>query len=109
MNDHYSSPLVSFVLLTTDSNSATWHFHKRTCVIIKREDETAYLDPATPLDDVMPMLEAYPEDSMEVIKVSLRLNKATNNSKSFIQPYEEDAEERSECVQESVDQLSFFD
>ena len=46
---------------------------------------------------------------MEVIKVSPRLNKATNNSPSFIQPYEEDAEEQSEDVQESTGQLSFFD
>ena len=55
------------------------------------------------------MLEAYPEDRMEVIKVSPRLTRATNNSPSFIQRYEGDAEEESENVQESTGQLSFFD
>jgi putative SOS response-associated peptidase YedK len=78
-------------------------------VTIKPEDESAYLNPATPLDDVIPMLEAYPEDSMEVIKVSPRLTKATNNSPSFIQRYEGDAEEQSESIQDSTGQLSFFD
>ena len=109
VNYHYSSPLVSFALLTADSNSATWHINKRTCVIIKSQDEAAYVNPATALDDVMPMLEAYPEDNMEVIKVSPRLTKATNNSPSFIQRYEGDAEEESGNVQESAGQRSFFD
>ncbi len=109
VNYHHSSPLVSFALLTADSNAATWHIHKRTCVIIKREGEAAYLDPSTPLDEVIPMLEAYPEDSMEVVKVSPRLNRATNNSPSFIQPYEEGEAEQSEAIRESKGQLSFFD
>lgn len=109
VNYHHSSPLVSFALLTAEANSATWHIHKRTCVIIKSEDEAAYLNPATPLEYVMPMLEAYPEDRMEVIKVSPRLTRATNNSPSFIQRYEDDAEEESGDIQESSGQLSFLD
>ena len=60
INEHYSPPLVSFALLTTEANSATWHIHKRTCVIIKPEDEAKYLDPATPLDEVIATLDAYP-------------------------------------------------
>ena len=109
VNYHHRTPLVSFALLTAEANPATWHIHKRTCVIIKPEDEAAYLNPATPLEDVIPMLEAYPEDRMEVIKVSPRLTRATNNSPSFIQRYEGDAEEDERNVQESTGQLSFFD
>lgn len=109
VNYHYSSPLVSFALLTADSNSTTWHIHKRTCVIIRREDEAAYLNPATTLDDVMLMLEAYPENSMEVIKVSPRLTKATNNSPDFIQRYEEDVENPGKDLKELAGQRSLFD
>jgi hypothetical protein len=89
-------------------NAATWHIHKRTCVIIKPEDEAAYLNPVTPLEGVIPMLKAYPEDRMEVKKVSPRLTRVTNNSPGFIQRYEGDAEEE-KSLQKSAGQLSFFD
>ncbi|MCC6615323.1 MAG: SOS response-associated peptidase [Anaerolineae bacterium] len=109
VNYHHRSPLVSFALLTAEANPATWHIHRRTCVIIEPEDEAAYLNPESPLEDIILMLEAYPEDRMEVIKVSPRLTRATNNSPSFVQHYEGDAEEPNNDIQHITGQRSLFE
>lgn len=64
--------VLSFSIITTDTNGLTAKFHERMPVILKPEDEAVWL--AEPRAD---LLKPYPLERMEMYRVSPVMNKAT--------------------------------
>ena len=86
INRHFNPPLESFALLTIYPNELVAQVHHRMQVILRPQDEAAYLDPATPLEDVQRLLAPYNAEAMELYPVTPRLNEATTSSQAFILP-----------------------
>lgn len=89
INAHHNPRLNTFSLLTVYPNELVAQIHHRMVVILRPEDEGAYLDPTTPLDQVRQMLVPYPADRMEMFKVTPRPKNTKGNAPKYIQPIED--------------------
>jgi putative SOS response-associated peptidase YedK len=58
-------------------------------VIIQRKDETAWLDPASKSDQVMPLLAPYPAEMMELYPVSQLVNSPATDRPECAEPFRE--------------------
>lgn len=95
LNAHYRPPLATFGLLTIYPNELVAEVHSRMPVILRPEHEEAYLDSATPIEEVCRLLMPYNADEMEMYKVTPALNRARSNSRKFIEPIESTQEQLS--------------
>jgi putative SOS response-associated peptidase YedK len=81
-------PLVSCVLLTTAANADVAAIHDRMPIILPRDREAAWLDPA--LDDdvegLMEVLTPVPPGSLRARPVSRRVNSTRNDGPELIEP-----------------------
>ena len=79
--------LYSFALLTTESNSLIYTIHDRMPVILTKEGENAWLDPAIPsVKEIALLLQPYPADEMILYRVSSEVNAVKNDSPNCIAP-----------------------
>jgi putative SOS response-associated peptidase YedK len=69
-------PLRSCTILTTRPNSAVAPLHDRMPVILAREVEDAWLDPATPREQLLEMLHPLPSDQTLLAPVGPAVNDA---------------------------------
>ena len=76
----------SFTIITTSANETTAPIHNRMPVILHREHENYWLDPATDPLDLHTMLLPYPGDAMRVYPVSKSINSPSNDSADLIVP-----------------------
>jgi putative SOS response-associated peptidase YedK len=65
-------PLESFTIITTAANDLVTRYHPkgRMPVILDRSAFTAWLDPATPMDEVGELIETYPDEAMAAKKAA---------------------------------------
>ncbi len=83
--DSWKSPegerLESFTIVTTGSNSLIRRVHERMPVILRPEDEAAWLDPENQDPEALvKYLKAYPPEKMETYDVSRAVNNPENDS-----------------------------
>jgi putative SOS response-associated peptidase YedK len=71
-----ASPLRSCTILTTRPNSAVAPLHDRMPVILPREAEEAWLDPTTPRELLLEMLQPLPSDQTSLVPVGPAVNDA---------------------------------
>jgi putative SOS response-associated peptidase YedK len=84
-------PLLSCVLLTTAANTDLAAVHDRMPLILPRDREAAWLDPALD-DDVEGLMEALtpvPPGSLRACPVSRRVNSVRNDGPGLIEPSDE--------------------
>jgi putative SOS response-associated peptidase YedK len=79
----------SFTIVTTAANSMMAQLHHRMPVILDPNEESTWLsiDLQEP-DAVIPLLDAYPADRMEVFPVSTAVNSVRNNEPRLVEPLE---------------------
>ncbi len=79
--------LYSFTIITTNANDMVKPVHGRMPVILRREDESAWIDPAlTDTDELKKFLMPYPPHLMAAYKVSTMVNSAENDKPECIKP-----------------------
>jgi putative SOS response-associated peptidase YedK len=84
--DDDGNELRSYTIITTAPNSLVAPIHNRMPVILRREDEAAWLNKETDPDALLRLLVAYPADEMEVFPVSRALNNPANEGAGLLQP-----------------------
>lgn len=78
--------IYSCTVITTTSNELMADIHDRMPVILKREDEKTWLDPAITDTNVLDrLLKPLPQGLLEAFEVSTLVNSPKNNSPSLIQ------------------------
>jgi putative SOS response-associated peptidase YedK len=77
----------SFTIITTEPNNTVSNLHNRMPVILKKEDEQLWLAQDIPAKEVLPLLSAYPDQEMDVFRVSKEVNKAINNYADLMLPH----------------------
>ncbi len=79
--------ITSCAIITTAANELMQSIHERMPVILSKEDQRAWLDPAN--QDALPLvalLQPYPSDEMQAYAVSPLVNSPRNNSAECIKP-----------------------
>ena len=69
----------SFAIVTTDANDKLSHIHDRMPVILKREDEDAWLDPNNAEPKLKSLLAPYDPARTELYRVDTRVNSVKND------------------------------
>lgn len=82
--------LESFTLLTTEPNAVVADIHDRMPVILPPDAYALWLDPALGEPErLLPLLGPYPAEAMHVYPVSPRVNAASNDDPSLVEPVSE--------------------
>lgn len=76
----------SFTIITTTPNELIRPIHDRMPVILKRQDEDAWLDPTARPEHLLGILAPYPAHEMTAYAVSTRVNSARNDTPDLILP-----------------------
>jgi putative SOS response-associated peptidase YedK len=82
----HSAPTVA--ILTTAPNALVARIHNRMPVILPLDLLDDWLDPATPLADLAPMLLAAPEDTLRMWPVSTAVNRVQVDGPELLRPIE---------------------
>jgi len=82
----------SFTIITQQSNKKIGEIHDRMPAILTKEQELLWLSNDIPPEELVEMIEPYPEDLIEITRVSNRVNKVSNNDSSLIKEYEDNQE-----------------
>ena len=80
------SELDSCAIVTTEANETLRPVHHRMPVILDEKDWDLWLDPAATERELLALLRPAPEDLMEAIPVSTRINSAANDGPALQEP-----------------------
>jgi len=84
------SMIPTYTIITTGSNELIMPIHQRMPVIIKKEEEDQWLDPALENKGILlPLLKPYPSEVMECYPVSPKMNSPLYDTPENIQPAKE--------------------
>ncbi len=75
-----------FTIVTTSANACVAPYHDRMPVILRHEEEDAWLDTGLPPERLSRILSPYPADRMEAYPVAPLVNKVRNDSPECIAP-----------------------
>lgn len=84
-HDAEGNELYSYTVITTKPNDLVASIHNRMPVILRQEDEDAWLDKETDQARLLSLLAAYPADEMEAYPVSRALNNPANEGAELAQ------------------------
>jgi len=76
----------SCAILTTRPNALASEIHDRMPVILPAGSREAWLDPEAEKEELLALLEPYPEDEMEAYPVSRYVNSPQNNDPRCVEP-----------------------
>ncbi len=77
----------SYTILTTEPNALMSAIHNRMPVILRREDEDEWLDPAnTEPEQLLPLLRPYPAEAMAAYPVSRLVNSPQHDTPLVLEP-----------------------
>jgi putative SOS response-associated peptidase YedK len=77
----------TYANLTTAPNALMAPIHNRMPVILRREDEAAWLNPdETAAETLVPLLRPYPAEAMTAYPVSRAVNAPANDTPAVLQP-----------------------
>jgi putative SOS response-associated peptidase YedK len=85
-HDADGNELYSYTVITTTPNELVAPIHNRMPVILRRDDEDAWLNKETEPGRLMSLLVAYPADEMEAYPVSRAVNSPANEGVELMQP-----------------------
>ena len=74
----------SFTIITTQPNELTSVVHDRMPVILTQEEQKAWLDKDNKAEDLMPLLNPFPADAMEMYPVSKDVGNVRNNHEGLL-------------------------
>lgn len=77
--DAHGSELDSCAIVTTEANATLKPIHARMPVILDEKDWARWLDPATPEQELLALLRPAPDDLLEAIPISTRINNTAND------------------------------
>jgi putative SOS response-associated peptidase YedK len=77
----------SFSIITTRANTLVEEIHDRMPVILSREDEKRWINPARE-EDLLKLLCPYPPEEMKAYPVSKKVNSAGNDTPEVLEPVE---------------------
>lgn len=80
------SEIDTSALITTQASEAIAPVHHRMPVILDKSDWAAWLDPAATEKQLLSLLKPAPNDLLEAIPVSTRINKVANDDATLIEP-----------------------
>lgn len=85
-DDLFGETVLSFAIITTAANAAVAKLHDRMPVILPREIESRWLDPALDGDtqSLLALLQPVPAESLQVFPVSRRVNSVKNDDPSLL-------------------------
>jgi putative SOS response-associated peptidase YedK len=83
--DAEGNQLYSYAVITTTPNDLVASIHNRMPVILRQEDEGAWLDKESDPAQLLALLTAYPADKMEAYPVSRALNSPANEGAELMQ------------------------
>jgi putative SOS response-associated peptidase YedK len=72
--------------VTTAANEFSAKYHDRMPVIVDAADYVRWLDPATPTDKLLPLLDSRPVAGMEVVSVNPAVNNPRNQGPDLLAP-----------------------
>jgi putative SOS response-associated peptidase YedK len=75
-----------FLIITTQPNSLMEPIHRRMPVILNQDDEDSWLNPDTPVEQLMAMLTPYSSEQMERWPISSLVNSVKNQSRDILRP-----------------------
>lgn len=79
----------TYTIITTDANPLVAQVHDRMPVVLREEDEDAWLDPDTSLEDLQAMLVPSGDERWESYRVSEKVNNPEHDNEDLIRPLEE--------------------
>ena len=79
----------SFTLLTQDPNTVVGEIHDRMPVILRKDQEDLWLSDDLSPQQLVDMLEPYPDEYTKAYQVSKSVNNVRNNSAELIEPVED--------------------
>lgn len=82
--DAQGQALDSYTIITTSANDFMEKLHHRMPVILSREVEEEWLDPATPLSRLVSLMTPYRSQEMAAVPASPRLNNVRNDDPSLL-------------------------
>ncbi|MFN4353168.1 SOS response-associated peptidase [Parvibaculum sp.] len=83
--DPHGSELDTCAVVTTEANATLAPIHHRMPVILAEKDWDIWLDPAASEKELLALLRPAPDDLLEAISVSTRINRAANDDPSLIE------------------------
>jgi len=81
--DGHGSELDSCAIVTTEANATLKPIHTRMPVILDEKDWARWLDPAATEKELLALLAPAPDDLLEAIPVSTRINRVANDDASL--------------------------
>ncbi len=80
------SALRTYAVITTEPNAVAARVHDRMPVILPRDAWDAWLDPATPAEELQALLVPYPAERTEAYAVDPRVGSPANNDPHLVEP-----------------------
>lgn len=80
------SEVGTYAILTTEANRVMSVIHNRMPVILKRANEAAWLDSASPPGLLEELLRPYPDNALDIYAVSREVNAARADAATLVQP-----------------------
>lgn len=90
-HDPEGREVMTYTLITTEANDLVARVHDRMPVILREEDEEAWLGRDTKVPELQMMLHPSSDDRWEAYRVSLKVNNPENDEEGLIQPIRQDA------------------
>jgi putative SOS response-associated peptidase YedK len=90
--DKKGQELHSYTIITTTPNDLVAPVHNRMPVILRRDDEDAWLDQDADPARLLSLLTPYPAAEMRAYRVSTWVNSPSNDSPEALEPLEQEAE-----------------
>ena len=86
MHDAQGEVHLTFAILTTEANALVAQIHTRMPVILREQDEAAWLDPRLALDAAQALLLPLPAELLMAYEVSSQVNSPAFNIPEALQP-----------------------
>lgn len=81
-------PVETCTIITVEPNELLSKIHNRMAAILRPDDEAAWIDPMSGIDDLLQMLRPYDSGELEAIPVSRAVNSPAHDSPACIAPIE---------------------
>lgn len=86
--------IYSFTVLTQSPNDMMSKIHDRMPAILLPDQEKIWLDMSLSSEEVLKIIEPYPEEFMKAVQVSSRVGNVRNNDPSLIEPVKDKADDK---------------
>ena len=87
----------SYAIITTSPNSLMEDIHDRMPAFLEPEEFDQWLDPNTPIEVLIDMLQPYPDDALQEFVVSKDVGNTRNNHAGLIEPVKKKPSKEDQC------------